>query len=207
MKYLRGGQTLAELLIAIAVGAIFMVAAVAVIVPAIRENQQAGNIQQGATIAQDLLGNVRVWSEGNWSNITSLATGTTHQYYLVTSSSPYTAMSGVESLVVGTTTYTRSFYLADAYRAGGTITSSPTGNAYDPSTKQIIVVYNWLHGTTGTISTYITRNGDAVINQTDWSGGPNPGSVATSVSSQFASSSNIDYSTTTGAIYVAIPGY
>lgn len=188
MNASRCGQSITELLLAIAIGAIFMVGTVAVIIPALRENSQAGNIQQGATVAQDLLGNVRVWSESGWGNITSLATGTAHQYYLITSSSPYTATSGVQSIVIGTTTYTRSFYLSDAYRTGGGgITSVAVGNTYDPSTKQVYVVYNWTNGTTGTMSTYLTRNGDAVTNQTDWSGGANTSSVATSAGNQFAS--------------------
>jgi hypothetical protein len=195
-------------LLAIAVGAIFMVATVSVIVPALQENNQAVNIQQGATVGQDLLNNVRAWSEGGWSNITALATGTAYQYYLITSSSPYTATSGVQSIAIGTTTYTRYFYLSDAYRTiVGGVTSTPSGNTYDPSTKQVFVVYNWINGTTSTISTYITRNGDVVLDQTDWSGGPGATSAATSANSKFASSSNIDYSTSTGTLYVSIPGY
>jgi type II secretory pathway pseudopilin PulG len=202
----RSGQSITELLLAIAVGAIFMVVTASVILPALRENNQAGNIQQGATVAQDLLGNVRVWSESGWSNVTSLTAGTA--YYLITSSSPYTATSGVQSIVIGTTTYTRFFYISNAYRtSGGVLTSTPTGNTYDPSTKQISVVYNWTNGTTSTMSTYLTRNGDAVTDQADWSGGPNASGAATSVSNEFASSSNIDYATATGAIYVSIPGY
>jgi Tfp pilus assembly protein PilV len=208
MNVSRSGQSISEVLIAIAIGAIFMVAAVAVIAPALRENTQAGNVQEGATVAQALLDNIRVWSESGWSNITSLATGTAHQYYLVTSSSPYTATSGIQSIAIGTTTYVSYFYLSDAYRtSGGSISSASTSNTYDPSTKQVTVVYNWTQGTTSTISTYLTRNGDAVIDQTDWSGGPGATSAATSVSSQFTSSTNIDYSTTTGSIYVSIPGY
>lgn len=205
MNVHREGQSISEVLIAIAVGAIFMVAAAAVIAPALRENTQASNVQAGATVAQALLDNVRVWSEGGWSNITSLATGTAYHYYLITSSSPYVATSGIQSIVIGTTTYTRYFYLSDVYRTNGVITAS--GTTYDPSTKQVSVVYNWTNGTTSTISSYLTRNDDAVIDQTDWSGGPGATSAATSVGSQFASSSNIDYTTTTGAIYVSIPGY
>lgn len=208
MDYFRRGQSITELLVAIAVGTIFMVAALALIAPAIEESGHATNIQQGAAVAQDLLDNVRVWSETNWNNVITLATGTTYHYYIVTSSSPYVATSGIESVVIGTTTYTRYFYLSDAYRtATGTIASTSTGNTYDPSTKEISVVYNWTEGTTSTISVYFTRNSDAAIDQDDWSGGPGATSAATSVGNQFSSSTNIDYSTTTGAIYVSIPGY
>lgn len=208
MNARRRGQSISELLIAIAVGSIFMVAAAAVIAPALRESSQAGNVQEGATVAQALLDNVRVWSEAGWNNVTALATGTAYQYYLITSSTPYTATSGIQSLVIGTTTYTRYFYLSDAYRtSGGSVTSTAAGNTYDPATKQVSVVYNWTKGTTSTISTYLTRNDDAAIDQADWSGGPGATSAATSVGNQFASSANVDYSTTTGSIYVSIPGY
>jgi hypothetical protein len=194
-------------MLSIAVGAIFVVAAAGIIAPALREDAQAGNVQVGATTAQSLLTNVRIWSESGWNNILSLATGTAHQYYLITSSTPYTATSGIQSVVIGTTTYTRYFYLSDAYRTtGGAVTSTATSTTtYDPSTKQVSVIYNWTHGVTSTMSTYITRNGNVLIDQTDWSGGPGATGAATSVSSQFASSSNINYATTTGSIYLS-PG-
>jgi len=193
-------------MIAIAIGAIFMGGMAAIIGPALIESGQAGKVQVASTNAQSLLNNVRVWSEGNWNNVLSLATGSTYQYYLITSSSPYTATSGVWSIVIATNTYTTYFYLVDAYRDSvGNMTTASTGNTYDPSTKQIFSVYNWTHGVTGTISTYITRNNNAVFYQTDWSGGANPDGVATSAASQFANSSNIDYSIT-GSLSVSTQG-
>ncbi|HEY5220976.1 MAG TPA: prepilin-type N-terminal cleavage/methylation domain-containing protein [Candidatus Paceibacterota bacterium] len=203
MKQLRSGQSFVELMIAIAIGAIFLGGMATIIAPSLLESGQAGKIQVAATNAQSLLNNVRVWSEGNWNNILSLATGTANQYYLVTSSSPYTATSGIQSIVIATTTYTDYFYVGDVYRSGGVIATTSTGNTYDPSTKQIFAVYNWTpHGVTSTISTYVTRNNDQVFSQTDWSGGPNASSAVTSTNNQFTSSSNIDYASTTGAIYV-----
>jgi hypothetical protein len=193
-------------MVAIGIGAIFTVGVAMIIAPSLTESGQAGKVQTAVTNAQGLLTNVRAWSEGNWNNILSLATGSAYQYYLITSSSPYTATSGIQSVVIGTTTYTDYFYLADAYRSGGNIAATSSGNTYDPSTKQVFAVYNWTHGTTGTISTYITRNGDRVFYQADWSGGATS-TVATSAGNQFASSSNIDYTTSTGSLYVSIPGY
>lgn len=205
----RSGQSLLELLIAIVVGMIFMAGISVIVISSLSESSQALRIQTAATGADSLLNNVRVWSEGNWSNILSLATGSANEYYLITSSSPYTATTGVQSVIVATTTYESYFYLSDAYRtSAGAVTSSPVGTTYDPSTKQISVVYYWVNGsTTSTMTTYITRNHDDAVDQTDWSGGPNPTGVATSVGNQFASSTNIDYTTSTGEIYVAIPGY
>lgn len=202
----RAGQSFVELLIAIAIGAIFMVGAAMIIAPSLTTNGQAAKIQTATTQAQSLLNNVLVWSEGSWQNIASLATGTSYQYYLITSSSPYIATSGIESLMIGTTTYTRYFYLSDAYRDSSGNPTSTVTPAYDPSTKLVTAVYNWLGGKGGSISMFITRNADAAFDQTNWSGGATA-SVATTVTSQFGTSSNIDYSTTTGSIYVAIPGY
>jgi len=191
-------------MIAIAIGAIFLVGTSVIIVSSLGESGQAANVQTASTNAQSLLNNVRVWSEGNWNNILSLATGSANQYYLFTSPPPYVTKSGVESIVNASTTYFRYFYVSDVYRSGGNIAST---GAYDPSTKQISVVYGWTNGTTSTMSTYLTRNQDAAIDQTDWSGGASSSAVATSTGNQFGSSSNIDYTTTTGSLYVSIPGY
>jgi hypothetical protein len=102
--------------------------------------------------------------------------------------------------------YRRFFYLSDVYRlSSGTIVTS--GGSYDPSSKQVTVSYLWPKGITSTMSTILTRNENFVVDQTDWSGGPGQGGPTTTVSNQFATSSNIDYTTTTGSFYLAIPGY
>ena len=201
---LRCGQSLAEIIIGMAIGIFLIMAGIGLIVPAMNTNTQVANIQRSSALAKELLDNVRVWSEMNWNNVLSLSTGTANHYYLITTSSPFASSSGSETLAVSTTTYARYFYTNDVYRdATGDIVAS--GGAYDPSTKQIAVVYSWSGGQTYTIYTYLTRNRNNVYYQTDWSGGPGATSAATSVGSLFATSSNINYETTTGSIYVSIP--
>lgn len=120
------------------------------------------------------------------------------------------ALSQTEVTQIYKDQYQRYFYLNDGYRtASGTpTTNSGGGNTYDPSTKQIVVQYSWPGGSTQTLSTFLTRSENFVIDQTDWSGGLSAsGTVATTSNSQFATSSNIDYGTTTGSFYIAIPGY
>lgn len=442
-NYRRKGQSIIELLIGITIGALLIVAATAAIAPALRSNTQTQKIQTAATLGKELLDNLKTWSDANWNSMLALATGTTWQYYLNTSSSPYTIANGVESLTIvpgaaatsslltglvgywpfdegaGTTvrdysgnnhnatlyndlvwdtgkigvasllsngstsqviaantaslryaggdmtlsvwvkpdatdnggyiiskpwnggggynyyltntggpsqtikltvagatgytlastqpisagswhlvtatidasshvalfmdgvqsasgtstvaswvpgapgdqnvnvvffcifpygnnscagsstyvfkgsmddvrvynralspaevtqlyalgqssvTYTRYFYLTDVYRDGsGNVVTS--GGGYDPSSKQITVVYSWANGTTNSMSTILTRTRNAVFSQNDWSGGPGQNTAVTSTNNQFATSSNIDYTTTTGAFYLAIPGY
>ena len=70
------GQSLVEVLIAVAIGAILIVASVALIVPALQSNTQAAKIQAASSLGKELMDNVRVWSEGNWNNVLALATGT-----------------------------------------------------------------------------------------------------------------------------------
>ncbi len=428
------GQSLVEVLIAVAIGAILITAGVALIAPSLRANTQAAKIQIASSLGKELLDNVRVWSEGNWNNVLSLATGTTNIYYLNTSSSPFIAATGTESIVVSTSTasssinlntglggywkfdegtgtvaydssgnryngtlsspaplwttgkiggssltfasstkitvsgspqlqissstftislwikpvsyvtgglgnqwsnqimqkqvygtstgsgfryglksgfipifwttetggtlntvaslglsvgtfshlvttydgatltyyingspagsvsgtyvapissslelggnqsdlwstnsviddvriynralsaseisqlynlgqssmtYSRYFYLSNVYRdSGGNIVTS--GEPTTLSTKQVTVVYGWQGGPTNTMSTYVVRGRNNVFSQNDWSGGPGLTGPITSTNSQFATSSNIDYQTSTGSIYVSIPGY
>lgn len=201
----KNGQSLIELLIAIVVGVVFLAGVSAIIASSLLENGQAAKIQTSTLDGENLLNNVRVWSEGGWSNVLSLATGTNYQYYLITSSSPYTATSGIETLAYATTTYYRYFYLSDAYRtSSGAVTSTASGNTYDPSTKKVSVVYYWLNGASSTMSTYLTRNQEVTTDQTDWSGGTSPSGTTAMVTSQFASSSNINYTTLPGSIYVYV---
>ncbi len=199
----RRGQSLIDILVGIAIGVILIFAAVASLAPALKTQSQAANTQTASWLATGLLDNVKAWSDGDWHNILSVATGTAHNYFLITSSSPYVASSGIESVQISTTTYTRSFYVMDVYRNGaGNITAS--GGSYDPSTKQVTVTYGWKGGgVTSTVSEYLTRNRENVYNQTDWTGGPtNPTGVVSSVNYQFASSTNINFSEDGGSIVV-----
>ena len=209
MKKDRSGQSLIEILMPVVIGAILVVAAVGAMVPALSVNRQATPLEVGTSLGAELLNNVRVWSEGDWHGILSLRTGTANIYYLNASSSPFTAVgassTGGQVLAVGTSTYIRYFYVADTYRASDQIVSS--GGVYDPSTKLVTVVYGLSGSMTSSLSVYLTRHGDNVYDQTDWAGGPNASGSATTTNNQFATSSNIDYSTTTGSIYIAIPGY
>ncbi len=213
----RNGQSLVEVLIAIAIGAILVTAAVALLVPALRSNAQAAKVQFAASYGRGLLDNVRVWSEGNWNSLLALATGGgPNIYYLNTASSPFATSTGTETTTtVATTTptaYFRYFSLSDVSRdSSGNVLSN--GGTYDPSTKQVTVTYGWYVSPisttsiyTGTMSVYLVRGRNYTFYQNDWSGGPLAStSVLTVPNNQFSSSTDIDYQTTT--IAVKIPGY
>ncbi len=204
------GQSLVEILIAVAIGAVLVVAGAAMIAPALQSNAQATKEQAASSLGKELIDNVRAWSGGNWNNVLALATGTANHYYLNTTSSPFAPATGTQSIVItsatSSVTYSRYFYLSNVYRdSNGNVVTN--GGTYDPSTEQVTVVYGWSGGSTGTMSTYVVRGNNNVFFQNDWSGGPGQAGPVTSTGNQFASSSSIDYSTSTGSLYVSIPGY
>lgn len=97
--------------------------------------------------------------------------------------------------------YTRYFYVENVGRDGsGNILVG--GGANDPSTQRVTVVYAWPRVATRTIDNYITRNRSYITRQTDWAGGAGTNGPTTSTASTFATSSNVDVSTTTGSIRI-----
>lgn len=113
-----------------------------------------------------------------------------------------------QTISSGSTTYTRYFYLSDVYRdANGNVTTTVSGNSYDPSTKLITVVVQ--ASTTPSLPTlslseYLTRNESDNLNQTSWAGGSGQNNAVMIVGATYASSSNI--SITGGAIQLSSGG-
>ncbi len=203
----RAGQSLVELLVALGIGTILFSGTAAMLAPTLQINKESRQVQTASNLGRGLLDNVRVWASGNWHNILALATSSANPYYLLTSTSPYTATSGVESVTVSTSTYTRYFYVNDVYRdPSGNVTSTSGGgvNTYDPSTKAIAVVYDWTHGATTTLSSYLTRNRANVLSQTSWAGGPGLVGPVASPGWQFATSSQMTYSNSQGTLAAAV---
>lgn len=195
----KRGQSLVEILMAVALGAIMIAAAATVISVSLKTNTQASRIQVGTGLAKGLLENVKVWSEQNWHNIVSLSTTSLNHYYLSTSTPP-SAISGDEVITIGSSTYIRYFYIDDVGRDGnGKIVSS--GGINDPSTKKITVEWSTNQVPTTSVSAYITRSRHKIYLQTDWSGGGGQQGPLTTVGNQFSTSSNIIY-TTPGSIYI-----
>jgi|GEM_PF-1517910 type II secretory pathway pseudopilin PulG len=153
------------------------------------------------------IGNPRIGSfDFSWASYKDTWTGLIDDVRVYNRALSAAEISQLYALGQSNVTYTRYFYISDVYRDGsGNIVTS--GGTYDPSTKQITVVYSWPNGPVNTMTTYIVRGRNNVVSQNSWSGGPGVTTPETSTNNQFASSTNIDYTTSTGSIYVAIPGY
>lgn len=197
------GQSIIEIIVAMAIGVILIVGGVAAITPTLKITKDVARIQVASALGKELLENVRAFSEADWHNIDGLATTSASSYYLIASSSPFTVATGTEQVVLATTTYTRYFYLDDVHRnPSGQI---DTGSAaLDPSTKKITVVYSWLDDSSNTIVSYLTRARDDVLFVDDWSGGGGQDGPVTSTSTnfRFATSSNIDPDAHPGSLVI-----
>jgi len=126
-KYLKikTGQSLVEILVALAVGTIFVLGVMIVMQSSLKMGKDSEKIQTSASLARELMDNVKIFTESDWHNISNLATTSANHYYLNTTSSPFTVSSGDETIMVGTTTYIRYFYVEDVYRdASGKILDS-----------------------------------------------------------------------------------
>jgi len=211
------GQSLVEIIIAITVGAILIGAASAAIVPILRSNLETRNVQTASSLAQEYLDNVQNLAESNWLNIYILpgSKGPSSQFYLSATSTTYEILSGTTSTVVEGRTFTRYFSIENTSRnlcGASDITTNATsscasgpgssGVADDPSTQKITTTITWPENRSISKSQYLTRSRNKVFVQTDWSAGPGQEGPITLENNQFATSSNINYSTTTGSIKI-----
>ena len=213
---LSSGQSLVEIIIAIAVGAILIGGATAVLIPILRSNLETRHVQIATSLAQEYLDNVQNLTESNWLNIYNLTPkGPSSQFYLRATSTTYEILSGATSTVVEGRTFTRYFSIENTSRnlcGASDITTNATsscasgpgssGVADDPSTQKITAIVTWPESRSISKTQYLTRNINKVFVQTDWSAGPGQEGPITSENNQFATSTNINYTTTTGSIII-----
>lgn len=220
-KYSIKGQSLIEVLIAIGIGAILIGAATATIIPVLRSNLETRTVQIAGSLSQEYLDNLRSLAESNWYQVYNppTAKGPSSQFYLNATSTTFILASGSTSTIAEGRTFTRYFYIENVGRDScgiGAITTNATtscnmepGSGYvaeDPSTQKITSVVSWTAGGSagGSINKvqYLTRSQNKVFIQSDWSGGTGQEGPITAENNQFATSTNINYSTTTGSIKI-----
>lgn len=201
------GQSLVEIIIAMAIGTILIGASVGSIVLLLKYNLNTKTVQIASSLNRQIMDDIRSISESDWLLIFNKNKGASNQYYL--SSSTRQIVSGVETLTVENRSFSRYFYIDNVNRVGGNITE--TGGVDDPSTQKITAIVQWGGGGNIKEVQYLTRFRNTVFVQTDWSDGFNQEnfattSVGTIINGKFAtSSSNIDFSSTPGSIRLILP--
>jgi type II secretory pathway pseudopilin PulG len=200
MKH-REGQSIIEVVVAIAIGSVIVIGGLGAVSDAVRIGKQANLKYAGAAAGRELMDAVVSVAESNWQSIATLPAST--PYYLSTSTSPTTVLAGSETLTISTTTYIRSFMVQPVSRSGGVIVAS--GGSDDPATKQITVIYQVAGAPTSSLATYVTKTKQRVFVQTDWSFGPGVQGPITTSTYGFSSGSGVDATSTPGSVLLPLP--
>lgn len=192
------GQSLIELVIAIAVGVLFITGALGIIVVSLRVNLQNTGSQSATELTQELLEQVTVFANADWHNLDLAPAATGTPLYLVPSGGFFTLATGTEAIVLtgDTNQYSRSFALYDVYRdASNNI--GDENDTYDPSTLRVVSSVTWTES--GDVASlvaekYVARIRNRQFLQTDWSGGPGEDTPVLTTT-LFSTSTNIHYAT------------
>jgi len=190
------GQSLIELVIALAVGVLFLTGSIGIIIVSMRIDVQSTASQNASELASEILEQVSVFANADWHNVDGAATST--EYSLSQSLGFFILESGSElvDLDGDNRTYTRSFQIFDVYRDfNNDLVLTP--GIFDPSTLRVVATVSWLeNGQAAEIVTekYITRTRNRAFTQTDWSGGPNE-TLPIQTTTRFSTSTNIGYAT------------
>lgn len=193
------GQSLIEVLVAIAVGAIIIGGVAVTIGVTLRSNVQNKNVQTATTLAQEVVGEVSDLAAGNWHNLDALSVGA--QYQIATTGPNLTVKLGAEPFIIDGKQFIRFFTYQNTSRdSRDNIESNYNAANNDPSTKKIIVQVNWQEGADTanvTLNKFVTRSKNLTFRQTNWVGGrttPSDPSL-NAPNTQFFNSNNINYGT------------
>ena len=177
----QSGQSLIDILIGVAIGAILIGGAAATITLTLRSNVQNKNIQIASSLSQAMLDQVSVYAAADWHNIDALSgivPGV--PYHLISAASSFEKKDGAKSETVEGIVFSTSFKVDVVHRNQETdAVETPSALTYeDPSTKKVIAVTTWAEaGQTADVSVnkYITRSRNFIFQQTNWKDGPGHG--------------------------------
>jgi len=227
----NAGQSLIEIIIAMAVGGLLIGAAVTTIVPMLKSNLVAKNIQTANSLAQGYIDILKSKTDADWHTLYDLFDkGPASKFYLsATSTAQYEILAGTTSTVSDNQVFNIYFSVENVNRTScgiGDITSAeasslcsspaswpaPTDQVAEDSSTQKITVLVKLENGQEIIRRiqYLSRVRNQVFVQSDWSAGGNQESfpsdaTTTYVNNQFTTSTNTDYWSTPG--YIRINGF
>lgn len=198
------GQSLVEIIVAIAVAGVLIGGTTMLISVVLQESKQIKITNAADNLAQEYLDKLQSISEGDWHKIYCLPSGdcgdisnkSNKAYYIDTVTNqisstnfdnppvgqPVALKVEIETIGgAGKTTFYRYFTVEKVCRNSTTggdivIVCPVVSPIEDPSTQKITVVVLRDDGITKVIekSQYLTRHGNIIFNQTDWSGGFTP---------------------------------
>src|SRR3989344_937137 len=170
------GQSLLEVMIAIAIGALLLGVATISVNFMLRSKVVTKHHAIAAPLAQELLDNVASIGEARWLVLYNIPIkGDDILYYLTESSTSFSILPGSETIIKDGISYARSFSINNVSRDGmNNVISEGGGGINDPSTQKITVKVSWTLSdkiSFITLNKFITRWKNFSFGQTDWSGG------------------------------------
>jgi len=221
MKNTNNGQSLIELIVALAIGGIFIMAATSAVYIIVRNSAEVRMSQIATFLAQEYFDNLNAISRSRWLEIycppsgicPGGSKGSDSQFYLISSGASYDLEIGASSTIIEGENFIRYFSIENVNRdfcgigditseAAGPSCSSwpPSGSEIfeDPSTQKITIKITWKNNGSLIRSVYLVRHQNFNFRQSDWSAGSNQDFFSTStgaavVNNKFASSTNISF--------------
>ncbi len=195
-KLFKKSQALLELLLAIFIFAIVAASLTKAIGSILFANQNLRENSDASLLLAETQEQLKVISDQDWHSLYNLTKGpcadSSCHYHIVKNGNQWQVQSGEETVSLGGQTYTRYFVVYNVQRDGsGNIVES--GGNDDPLTQKVVVFVkkgNFLK----TNTKYISRCHYDVFPQRDWSGGPVGDAVVSGSTNNFATSSDINYS-------------
>ena len=97
----RSGQSLIEILIALAIGAILIGAASLGIAFMLRSTSTSQSLQSAGGLIRETVEKLRAWSSADWQNVYGLDKGLSTKYFLNASGTTFSAVEGQEGILEG----------------------------------------------------------------------------------------------------------
>lgn len=188
-KKSNSGQSVFEILIAVAIATLIIGSSVTATIVSLRSGAGGTNSQRAYAIANETINNVRSYAEANWSDLYAPPPGndpdvgkdgtTQYRFAVVSTTTESTILgiaTGTNAVVFASTstgeniTYTSWFTIADVNRT----TDNWIGSGYrDPTTLKITAKVSWsVSGQTNTIDlvAYISKIRSKSFSFDDWGG-------------------------------------
>ncbi len=129
----RSGQSLIEVIVGLAIGAILMGASAFAIAGMIQTNNTSQKWRSATALAQGLLTNARAYGTVNWQNLYGLSKGSSFDYFLNASGTTYNVIWGKEGMLDNDVTsgLVGEWKFDEDVATTSTLTYDATGNGDD----------------------------------------------------------------------------
>ncbi|PIR44196.1 hypothetical protein COV23_01180 [Candidatus Wolfebacteria bacterium CG10_big_fil_rev_8_21_14_0_10_31_9] len=222
LRIKENGQSLIEIVIALAIGVLLIGGVTTLIGVNLRSSYDTKTVQTASSFAQEIIDQTKSVAESDWHKIYNLTKGSGQRYYISTTTPNIVISNGTELVTSDGKNFSRYFYVENSNRTKcgiGDITSNATTScddnfslagandrADDPLTQKITAVVLLNNNEVVRQIQYLIRSGNAVLIQTDWSGGDGQVGPITTVNNKFETLTNIDAASIPGAIKLNLPG-